>query len=271
MDGINKEYFDRKKYFEKYNINEKLYFELVEKDEIKEVLRVFAVANADSDVDGVDMNTNKGAVNYTNETFPKNLTNGKRLNEYDIVHDYALTDYVSENVVGYGGHGDALNFAIAAYNTEEVMMGVEACDGASVMACILWMEAGISLPRNTSRPAGTTESTYESFKRELPWVNPDNIWIQKNSDKINHEHKKNQIIKNDIHFHFEDSHPQTVKMARECPNTVFILVKSPWNERFPIPDDVSDRIVVAQDDEYTEYPEVVRAYLALGKWLMKEE
>ena len=85
---------------------------VVQKDEIKEVLRVFAVANADSDVDGVDMNTNKGAVNYTNETFPKNLTNGKRVNECDIVHDYALTDYVSENVVGYGGHGDALNFAI---------------------------------------------------------------------------------------------------------------------------------------------------------------
>ena len=231
--------------------------------EIQVLLAVYRYYQADTDIDGVEVDMSGYAVNFANSTL------GTDFRVSQIVEDYKLSELIKTNVPAYSYGDDALHYAISCYNTDEVTQGAAAVDGSVEMSYLFWQE-GVGLLRNTSRPSWTVESTYLWYEREMPWVNPGSIMIQMNSNNVNPGFKIDNIKKHQIYFHAEDSFPQSVDIARKCPETTILVIPQYWNELFSPPEDVKDRIIIPAKDEFPGYPKVVRAYLALGKRLVAQ-
>jgi len=159
------------------------------------------------------------------------------------------------------GITDGLKHAKEIWNSQEVMEGSGPVPGSVILSRYLYSEK-IVIPRITSRPFETKDSTMIWYKNNMPWVDPIKDINFRPGPEIDPVFKVTRVKRIGSNYHFEDIPKDAEAVVEECPDTTVILLPWAWNEDY---EPTNTRIVKLdnQQEPITSMPKMIRAYLML--------
>ena len=129
----------------------------------------------------------------------------------------------------------------AIWNSHRTLFGSGPVPGAS--ATIRALESlGVKPLFITSRPSSREKHTIFQFERYFPWVERSQILVQTDTDKINSGFKVDEIRKNNVSVHFDDSIDHAERIVKETSSLV-VLVRNYQNAGY---ESTNDRILVPE-------------------------
>jgi len=202
------------------------------------------------DIDGVNADTAKSAVNLYNLQF----SDGKTVTDLDGF--YAMRDWIFEKT---NSRNLAIEMAIKIWNDENVQGYCPMVSGAWFLSNYLYLN-GIKPHYITSRPFFTRDVTLDWFGRNMPFVDSGHIHVG-NGGGLQGSYKTQTIKDLGVDIHFEDSIEHALDIVENTPALV-VLVRQPWNLKF----DVNHPRMVVSDYN----PLVPKLFLAYADLVMSD-
>ena len=171
------------------------------------------------DIDAVTQATYVLALNKISHTLRKNIQ------KEDLVTYWELAKIAKDNGVD---PDKAMELAKSAWNDDEVYANAPAMPGIKSFLQML-NEAALPYLFISSRPVEHLEATREWFRKELPWVKPENIILGRKEGMSGGEFKSGMINRYGVALHIEDAVEEAKTIAQETPAHV-IIVPQPWND-----------------------------------------
>ena len=169
------------------------------------------------DIDGVDILSPQSALDELYRRY------GVRKTLNDLVRAFEMNNWLKE----FEGE-KAPRVAWEIWHSREVLENSKSVSGAVSLSRHLH-EIGIDPPRITSRPAFTRQWTLDFYKKWMPWVPLENIFMQADGgNEISHNHKVDSIKLMGIEIFFEDN-PDHAKEIVEKTQALVVMVPWRWN------------------------------------------
>lgn len=207
------------------------------------------------DIDGVEVASAILSIREYNLLYGFSRRNPKLLED---VKDYGImVDWIGED----SDIKDPLGAAVSIWNSKKVLENAQAVDGFKTVLTFLARRDVVPY-RTTSRPGNTREWTHSWYLKEYgAGFDLELIRMQDElSTEINPDFKADDIDKQGIGFHFDDSFENAEIITAKAKKVTVILVPQPWNQAYQ---PTNSRII--KTDGFTNRMKVIRAFLALAE------
>ena len=201
---------------ERYNPSEKYPFTF---KNISENLKLLKGGLVSFDIDAVTQQTSDLSLKKASHILKKYITIS------DIVKYWGLKDIAAKNGMN---EKEALEFSLYCWNDHSVYSGSPVLPGTLTLLR-LFEEARIPYMFISSRPTEFKLTTKRWFEKNLPWVDPKNIIVERVGAAFGGSYKSDMINKYGVVLHIEDAVEEARAIAQETSAKV-IIVPQPWNQ-----------------------------------------
>ena len=186
---------------------------------LKENLKLLNGGVIGIDIDAVTQATYILALNKISHTLRKNIQ------KEDLVTYWELAKIAKNNGVD---PDKAMELARSAWNDDEVYANAPAMPGIKSFLHML-NEASAPYLFISSRPTEHLGATREWFRKELPWVKPENIILGRKEGMAGGDFKSSMVNKLGVALHIEDAVEEAKIIVQETSAHV-LIVPQPWND-----------------------------------------
>ena len=208
--------------------------------------------NVSFDMDGVEINSAKPAVEKLNKFFSTNYTTD------DLLSYWTMVDWIKKERPDIE---DPKEFARNLWNSDDVMTRARPESGAWLLSRKL--EDNLIRPKRiTMRPSKVRKATFNWYMENMKWVDPGLIYVQNQID-YNDSYKVDKINELGINLHFDDSVDDAENIVAYTKANV-VLVPQPSNSTYI---NSNPRIFTPKLSEFGDMPKMLAVYLSLGQIL----